>query len=106
MDPIPQNESVLDPNFKFNIENIRTYFQSRFPLAFATGGILGLTTGFYATAGTSLALHGYTYSLGLGVASTAYFSGTFTLRNLRNRDDYINHAASGFLNGGWMVSAY
>ena len=43
--------------------------------------------------------------LGFGVGSTAYFSGTYVLRYLRKRDDYINHGLSGFINGAWIVAA-
>ena len=53
-----------------------------------------------------MALYGYSYALGFGFGSTAYFSGTYALKNLRKRDDYVNHGLSGFLNGAWMVTAF
>jgi hypothetical protein len=64
-------------------------------------GFNGPCFGYYA--GDMLALYGYTYAFGFGLISTSYFGGTYCLRHLRKKDDYINHAISGFVNAGWMV---
>lgn len=89
------------PKYAPTFENLREYFSLRTPLSVCAGGLTGVTAGFYA--GDMVALYGYTYALGFGIFSTSYFLGTFSLRYVRNKDDYVNHAASGFVSAGLMV---
>ena len=90
--------------FPISLESYRDYLSAKILFATGTGSVIGISNGFYM--GDMMALYGYSYALGFGVSSTAYFSGTYALRYLRKEDDYINHGVSGFVNGGWMTAAF
>ena len=94
----------IEEEHAFSIESYRDYVSTKVLLATATGSAIGVSSGYYI--GDMMALYGYSYALGFGFGSTAYFSGTYVLKNLRKRDDYINHGLSGFFNGAWMVTAF
>ena len=89
-------------NYEISYSSAIEYISYKIPASVLSGSVIGLTTGYYA--GDMLALYGYTYAFGFGLVSTSYFGGTYCLRHLRKKDDYINHAISGFVNAGWMVN--
>jgi len=53
---------------------------------------------------TRMALYGYSYAFAAAIGSTAFYSGTFLLKNIRKNDDYLNYTASGFVNAGWIAT--
>ena len=102
--PVSTRESDSKAEYAFSLQCGKNYLVPKVALCTATGAIVGSSAGYYI--GDAMALYGYTYAFGFGVFSTAYFSGTYTLRYFRNTDDYMNHALSGFVNGGWMTMAF
>jgi len=50
------------------------------------------------------ALYGYSGALGLGMGSTAFFGTVYGLRHARQQDDLGNYAASGAINGLWIIT--
>ena len=102
--PSSSAKPVSEEEFPISLESYRDYLSAKILFATGTGSLIGVSSGFYM--GDMMALYGYSYALGFGVSSTAYFSGTYALRYLRKEDDYINHGVSGFVNGGWMTAAF
>ena len=60
------------------------------------------SVGYYV--GDVMALYGYTYGFGLCISSTLFYSGAYGMKLIRKTDDAINHATSGALCAGLLVS--
>ena len=51
-----------------------------------------------------MALYGYSYGLGFGLVTTSFYSAVYGMRSIRQSDDAVNYAISGFMNGAILVS--
>lgn len=129
MPPADRTEVISDDDFATKLEEFRVYLQYRVPTSFAAGGAMGGNTTFfenfdswpmikipnqflYLTAATgyyigdAIALYGYMYGFGLGIAGTLFYSGVYGLKTIRQTDDAINYGVSGAVNAGILVSLH
>ena len=72
----------------FSIDEARDYLSQRIPTSTMVGSITGASIGYYT--GQPAALHSVTYGLGMGLGSTAFYSGVYLLRCARESDDVYN----------------
>ena len=88
--------------YEISLDMFSKYMQYKVPVAISVGGLSGSAFGYYV--GDMMALYGYSYAFGLGIGTTAFYSGTFILRSVRKKDDVFNYGASGFFNGAWIIT--
>jgi len=90
------------PTYVLGLEEARSYLQVRVPSSIFCGGVAGASIGYYV--GDMMALYFYTYALGAGFVSTAFYGTTYMLRVARQQDDVFNYAVSGGVNSAWMIT--
>lgn len=102
--PVPEVAIVLpaSPRYDLSVSSARDYLETRVPVGFFLGGLTGVASGYYV--GELAGLYGYSGAFGVGMASTAFYGTNFLLRYARQQDDVYNYAASGCLNGFWIVA--
>tara|TARA_B110000090_G_C13240549_1_gene392315 strand:+ start:248 stop:538 length:291 start_codon:yes stop_codon:yes gene_type:complete len=73
---IPDLVKLIDtPTKEFSVDSAREYMQGRVPTSAFSGALTGTAVGFYI--GESTALYCTAYGVGAGLASTAFFGGTY-----------------------------
>lgn len=101
MSEVKQIEGQLDVKeipFPWGATNVTNYVGPRVFVSTTAASIVGASGGYYA--GTGVFFPFYTYAFTAGLISTSFFGANFALRSARQKDDWINFAVSGSINGG------
>ena len=100
--PPPPPPPPPPPRYPLDLESAREFLEEKVAVSFTLGGLGGSAVGYYV--GNMTALYGYSGALGLGMGSTAFFGTVYGLRHARQQDDLGNYAASGAINGLWIIT--
>jgi hypothetical protein len=93
----------LPPMYEVSLHGAQQYMSIKVPAATALGGITGLTTAYYT--GDAIALTTGIFGVTTGMTATAFLIGTYSLQSYRQKNDVLNFAISGCVNGAWIMTA-
>jgi len=91
-----------DFSSSFSFEQLSLYTMPRIVTSTALGSLGGASAGYYI--GQKTAVYFYTFGLTAGIIGAGFFSGVYTIKSIRGKDDIINFAASGALTGGTIAA--
>lgn len=85
-----------------SLSSFQKYMEYKLPFSMYSGGILGTSVGYYM--GENVVLYCGVYSLGSGFFASTFYSTTYVLSHIRDRDDMFNYGLAGSFNTGWMMA--
>ena len=88
--------------FKWSMNEASNYILPRVAVSSVVASTIGTSMTYYAGGGVMLSF--YTYGLTAGLLGSSFFGGSYIIRNVREKDDTINYALSGSINGALLGS--